>query len=237
MKPPFRTSNQSDSEEPSSLGEMAASGAAVKDPIGEFAEIYGSSMVNARRMFFVAAISSFVSVVSVIGMWQVSSNHTAIPVMVRVNDSGVVDRPVRIESISTPQAVVKAELAKWVQSVFTIDPKISPDQMRTAVTRVRDKAVEQYREWRVKEDVLGKLTSNNGFIRLAKVGTVDLTQPGVAFVFVTTTESVGANALGSPRTFRVRINYELTPPSTEREIFENPLGLSITFFNPSEETR
>lgn len=237
MKPPFLKPRRRDTEEPSSLGQMAASGASVKDPIGEFAEIYGSSMVNARRMFFVAAISSMVSIVAVIGMWQVSSNHTAIPVMVRVNDNGIVDRPVRIESITTPQAVVKAELAKWVQSVFTIDPKTSPDQMRVAVTRARDKAVEQYREWRVKEDVLGKLTSSNGYIRLAKVGTVDLTQPGVAFVFVTTTEAVGANSLGGARTFRVRLNYELTPPTTEREIFDNPLGLSITFFNPSEETR
>lgn len=237
MKPAFLKPRSAGQDSPAGLAQLEPGSSALKDPIGEFAEIYGSSMVNSRRMFFVAVVSSLVSIVAVIGMWQVSSSHTAVPVMVRVNDSGVVDRPVKIETMSAPQAVIKAELAKWVESVFTIDPKTSPDQMRVAVTRVRDKAVEQYRVWRVKEDVLGKLSSTNGFIRVAKVGTVDLSQQGVAFVFVTTTESVGTSALGNPRTFRVRLNYDLIPPATEREIFDNPLGLNITFFNPSEETR
>ena len=74
-------------------------------------------------------------------------------------------------------------------------------------------------------------------MREAKVSAVDASQKGTAFVFVTTTERVGA---GTPtgeqiKRYRLTINYKLLPPTDEAKLIANPLGLYVTFFSDVEE--
>lgn len=208
----------------------------MRDPAGEFAEIYGSALVAQRRMFLLCVLMALLTIGAIVALAQVASSKVAIPWFVQVNDSrGVISQPVRIQNITPGDAVLKAELAKWVEWVYSIDVRQTPAFLRNANGRVRGMAVEQFSQYRAQEDIYTKLREQPDLIRLVKVTSVDLSQKGIAFVFMQTTEGRGATAPTNPRTFRITINYALIPPATEEEIFANPLGLFVTFFNTIEE--
>lgn len=223
--------------EPSLINAPQA-GYVTKDPVGEFAEIYGSALVSQRRMFLLGLVALGVCASAVIALWRVSTTKVAIPWMVEVSSNGgVVSKPVKLESIPPNKAVIKAELAKWLTQVYTIDPKRTPEWFREANKRTAGKAIEQFRDFRVEEDVMKKMREMPDFIREVEVHSVDASQDGIAFAHLTTKESSGSSALGNPKTYRVTLHYAQMPVTKEAEIYANPLGLYVTHFNSILERR
>ena len=214
---------------PASVFEEAAAG---------FAEIYGSSMVREQRWFIVTtlcvllAISTVAAIALLLPLKQVRS------FMVEVKRvTGVVNRPVEVLQVDQRLAVIKSALARWTESMYTLDPLRTREAQRWATERVADKAVSQAAEFRARERVYERITREPDLVREAKVSAVDASQKGTAFVFVTTTERVGA---GTPtgeqiKRYRLTINYKLLPPTDEAKLIANPLGLYVTFFSDVEE--
>lgn len=204
----------------------------------EFAEIYGSSMVNAQRWFLVAlgcivlAITGLLTAVSVLPLKEVR------PWIVEVNsETGVVNRPVQVQRIDPNVAVIKSELARWAEAVYAIDPQRSSESLRWANARSADKAVGQFAEFRSRERIFERIQREPDMVRQVRVTAVDASQNGTAFIFLTTTERVGAAAPDPAKTkrFRVTLNYRLVPATQEGELLTNPLGLFVTFFADAEE--
>jgi type IV secretion system protein TrbF len=206
------------------------------DAKDQFAEIYAGSRVASARMFVVAAISGLVSIASVGGVVLLSRNNVAEPWIVEVNkDSGVVDRPVRVVSMRPSDAVIKAELAKWVVKVFTIDAIQTPQLMREANQLTRGLGTSQFAEFRLQQKVLERMTQDPSLQRKVNIASVDASQNGLAFVFLSTQEAQGTAASTATASWRVTLKYELSPPKTEQEILANPLGLFVTSMNVTQE--
>lgn len=204
----------------------------------QFAEIYGSSKVQAQRWFLVSlgcivlALTALLSVALLLPLKDIRS------FVVEVNPtSGVVNKPVEVQKIDPNTAVIKSELARWVEAMYTIDPLRSDELQRWAGERSADKAVAQAREYRGRERLYERVAREPDTVREARVTAVDVSQKGTAFVFVTTTERVGT-APPTPeqiRKFRVNLNYKLLAPTDEAKLYANPLGLYVTFFSDVEE--
>lgn len=207
-----------------------------EDASQKFSEIYGSSMVNGQRMFILAVIAMGLVVVTVFAFFQSASDNVAQPWLVEVNpETGLVDRPVRITSVRPSDAVIKAELARWATKVFTIDKVLTPDYFRDAIVMSRGLAISQFSEFRVSQDIVARMVQDPTIQRTPTITSVDVSQSGVAFVFLTTREA-RANISGTETTrYRLTLKYEISPPKTEREILNNPLGLFVTSMNVSEE--
>lgn len=197
-----------------------------------FAEIYGSAMVGQARLFVVSCVMGAVAAVAVVGVILASNKNTAIPVLVETNaELGVVNKPVRIENIRPNAAVIKAELAKFATKVFTIDARLTPLYFREANVMTRGLATTQFSEFRISEDVLNRIAKEQAMSRTVSVNSVDTSQAGIAFVFLTTSENRQSSTGVVQLRWRVTLNYELTPPTTEAQILENPLGLFVTGMN------
>ncbi|MDB5858872.1 MAG: Type secretory pathway component VirB8-like [Ramlibacter sp.] len=208
------------------------------DAASQFAEIYGSSRVEATRWFLVSlaciglAITCAVAVVVLLPLKEVR------PWVVEVNPaSGVVNRPVEVLRLEPNIGVVKAELARWTEAVYRIDPLRSSELLRWANARSADKAVRQFEEFRVRERIYERINREPEMLREAKVSAVDVSQRGTAFIFLTTTERVGAAPVLPEKTrrFRITLNYKLAAPTQEVDVLSNPLGLFVTFFSDAEE--
>lgn len=204
----------------------------------KFAEIYGSSMVSANRSFLVAfgcillASASIATVATVLPLKEVR------PWVVEVNPTtGVVNKPVQIDRIDPNTAVIKSELARWAEAVYMIDPLRSSEALRWANARTADKAVAQFAEFRAREKIYERMRTEPDMVREAKVAAVDVSRKGTAFIYVTTSERVGAGAAAPEKTKRMRVtlNYRLVPPTQEADLLTNPLGLYVTFFSDIEE--
>lgn len=220
---------QSASNTPASVYEQAES---------KFAEIYGSSMVTANRSFLIAFGCILVALASVASVATIFPLKEVRPWVVEVNPtSGVVNKPVQIDRIDPNMAVIKSELARWVEAVYMIDPLRTQEALRWANARAADKAVQQFAEFRGREKIYERMRAEPDMVREAKVTAVDVSRKGTAFIYVTTTERVGA-APPTPDKFkrvRVTLSYALVPPTTEVALLANPLGLYVTFFSDAEE--
>ncbi len=206
------------------------------DPANQFAEIYGSAKVGEARMFVVAMVAVSVAVIASVGMVITAQNNVAIPFYVPVsNDLGVVSRPVRMENVTPDQAVMKAELGKWATKVFTIDAALTPQHFREANLWTKGLGTSQFTEFRVKQNVVERMTKDASLQRRVDIKAVDVSQPGIAFVHLRTQEAQGNNANAATASYRLTLKYERVPPKTEEEIQFNPLGIYITSMNVVEE--
>lgn len=207
-----------------------------KDPAHEFAEIYGSAVVGQSRLFVVSGIMGFVALAAVIGMFSLANKSTAVPWIVEVNDdSGVVSRPVKIENIRPNQAVIKAELARFIKYIFTIDKALTGGYFRDANVMTSGLGTTKFANFRASENVAQRLAMETSMSRTVTVTSVDLSQQGVAFVFLSTEEHVGQVVGLVKAKWRVTLKYELDSPKSEAEILANPLGLFVTDLNITQE--
>lgn len=208
------------------------------DAAGKFAEIYGGALVSQHRMFLVAMGAVVVAAASVVALFSVASNNVAVPYVVEVAPgTGLVNKPVKVEAVRPSEAVLKAELAKWAERVFTIDKDLSPRYFREANAMTKGLGEAQFTEFRVSQGVVERMTKDPSLQRIPTVTSVDVSQPGVAFIFVRTKEARGTTAAADLTQFRVTVKYEFIPPATEAAIMANPLGLFITSMNVSEERK
>lgn len=206
------------------------------DAAGQFAEIYGGALVAQQRMFMVALGAVFLAVLCVIALFSVASNNVAVPFVVEVSpNQGVLNKPVRVEAVRPSDAVLKAELAKWTEKVFTIDQQLSPRYFREANAMTKGLGESQFTEFRVSQAIIERMTKDPSLQRIPEVASVDVSQSGIAFIFVKTKEARGSVAVAEQTQYRVTVKYEFIPPATEAAIMVNPLGLYITSMNVSEE--
>lgn len=210
----------------------------ARDPKDEFAEIYGNARAAQTSMFIVACLVSMVALALVFALWSSTHEKVAIPWLVEVNPStGDIARPVRMETVTPNQAVITAEIARWLEAVFTIDPKQSLTLMSEANRKTTGKAVGQFRDFRIEHDVMNKIQKEPQYLRFAKVTSVDMSQKGFAFAFVTTHEVNADGKNVNYTNYRVRVDYALSPPKTKEAILANPLGFFVTLFSPMEERK
>jgi len=212
--------------------------AAFGDGQGEFAEIYGSSKVASARFFILSLVAMGLALVAVGALLMLMPLKEVRPWVVEVNTtSGVVNRPVEVQKITPNVAVVKAELARWVEAVYTIDALRTPELYKYANSRSRDKAIGQFTEFRVRERTFERMQKEPGLVREVRVTSVDASQSGIAFVFLTTVERMGKEVSTAEKTknYRLTLHYQIDPAKSEIELLSNPLGIYVAFFNEAEE--
>lgn len=206
-------------------------------PQQHFAEIYGSAKVEAGRWFLVAIAAIVLAIAAVLTLNVILPLKEVRPWVVEVTPSGVVNRPVEVQRVDPNVSVVKAELARWVEAVYTIDPLRTSELLRWANGRAADKAVAQFAEFRSRERIFERIQREPDMVREVRVTAVDASQNGTAFIFVTTTERTGAQAPAPEKTkrYRITLNYKFSQATQEKELLENPLGIYVTFFSDAEE--
>ncbi len=210
--------------------------AAFEDGANKFAEIYGSSMVSSNRMFILSLVALMLAVTAVGAVTVLLPLKEVRPWLVEVDArTGVVNKPIEVQKVTPNIAVVQAELSRWIEAVYTLDPLRTNELFKYANVRSREKAIGQFTEFRVRERVFERLQREPGLIREVKVSSVDASQTGIAFAFLTTTERVGRDSEPKEKRLRLTMHYQLDPPKNQTDLLANPLGMYVVFFNEAEE--
>jgi type IV secretory pathway component VirB8 len=210
--------------------------AIYSEGVDKFAEIYGGAMLSQTRFFVISVLSVLALIICATAIVVMTPLREVVPYVVEVEPGkGVVNKPIEVQKITPQQSVIKSELARWADAVYTIDPLRTQDNYRWANARARDKAVSQFAEFRTNEKVYERIQKEPGLVREVVVSSVDASQKGIAFVFLQSTErGQGGGVLGTKR-HRLTLHYEIDPPKEESALLLNPLGIYVTFFNATEE--
>ena len=211
---------------------------AYEDGANKFAEIYGSAMVNSGRLFVITVVSMLLAITAVGAVMVLTPLKEVTPYVIEVNSgSGLVNKPIEVQKITPNIAVVKAELGRWAEAVYTIDPLRTNDLFKYANVRSRGKAIAQFAEFRAREQVFARMQREAGLVREVQVSSVDASQTGVAFIFPKTLERTGNQSAEDSKVkrYRLTLHYQLDSPREEAALLANPLGLYVNFFNEAEE--
>lgn len=203
-----------------------------------FAEIYGSSKVEAGRWFLVAIASIVLAMISVLSIVFMLPLKEIRPWVVEVNPTtGVVNKPVEVQKINPNFAVVKSELARWAEAAYTIDPQRTPELLRWANARSADKAIGQFAEFRSRERIYERIQKEPDNVREVKVNAVDAAQDGTAFIYLTTTDRSGFSTPGAEKikSYRITLKYRFSQATQEKDLLANPLGILVTYFSDAED--
>lgn len=232
-KPPVvRSMKNAKDKLPKDFSELDVSKNFVIDGKNEFAEIYGSALVGRKQNFLMVLFSLFIAGISLVYSMRIASDKVAIPWFVEVDKStGELSKPVQITSLAPNQAVIQSQLSKFAEKCFAIDPKLSPVYLRECAQMATGKAVEQLRVFRSEHDVIQRIRKGVDY-RIAKVKSIDTTQKGVAFIHLSTHDLLPDGTRSQEKSYRIRLDYQFTPPTDQLTLIENPLGLYVSMFNP-----
>jgi len=208
---------------------------AVVDPgVRLFAEMFGDPVVNNARLFVAMLVLGLVALAEACALWRLVPLRTVVPYLVQASADGVVSRVVEARAYRPDANLVKAGLAAWVDQLMVLDAYRTRENLRRSTALLRGKAVAEHRAWIEAERPFERLLATPDLTRESQVGSVDASTPGIAFVFVTTTERV-ASRDPLVRRWRFTVHYTLVAPSDEHEILTNPLGLAISHFERAQD--
>lgn len=217
------------------FSDMPQAGDFTENGKAEFAEIYGSALVSRRQHFIVSLGALALCGIAMVYALNIASNKIAVPWFVEVDKAtGVLSRPVKIESMAPNEAVIRSTLAIFAEKCFTIDPKLSRIYLNDCARLATGRAVEQLRVFRAENDVIAKIAKGNE-IRFAKTKSVDITTKGTAFVHLETRDVASDGSEMNPKNYRLRLDYVFIPPKDEDELIQNPLGIYVSMFTSNQE--
>jgi len=195
-----------------------------------FAELFGDPQAHAARWFVASMVLGGIVALQAIAIFRMLPLKQVVPYAVQHTAEGAVVKVVEAAGYQPGVGVIKSELARWVERLMVIDPYLTRDNLRLSVRPLRGKAVSQHKAFVDSEAPFKRLLATPGLVRTAHTHGVDVSQQGIAFVFVTSVERSGH---GEPltRKWRFAIHYVLATPDTEEEVLANPAGLHITHFD------
>lgn len=213
------------------FGDLPQSDFIFNDPgASDFAERWGASSVNATRMFILSMIVATTGAAAWFGASKIWNDKKVVTLLVEVNGAtGEYKKPVRIDTLTATEAMIKFGLSKWSENVFTIDPKMSLGYLQDADAMSKGRAKGQFAEFRFKTEVLKHIKEEKRIV-FAKSMTVDILQTGVAIVMLETNELDPNGHHMQKDQYRIRLDYTINPPTDEKVVLRNPIGLEIEGF-------
>ena len=199
-----------------------------------FAELFGDPAVHATRWFLVSMALLAVVMGLVLTLVRLAPLKTAVPYLVEVTADGAVARVARAADYKPTTNMLRSEMGRWVEAFMTIDPYLTRKNQREVVTMLRGKAVAEHGALLKSDNPFARLLADPTLVRSAKVSSVDITQEGIAFVYVNTTERT-AGSSKPPVRWRFTLHYSVLPPETEEQLLANPAGLVITHILRNED--
>jgi type IV secretion system protein TrbF len=196
----------------------------------------GSARVQAKN-WRLAALSAFVlAVILAGGLVFQSAKSSVIPYVVQVNSDGVVQAigSVKQTNYRPGKPVIEYFLVQFITKVRTIplDSVVAKNQWLSAYDFLRKSAANTLNEIAVREQPFAKIGSETVSVRIKSV--VPLSKDTYQIRWEETgfsKEGVSTSVKGMTGVF----NIELVPPTDERKLRANPLGLFIKQFSWSRD--
>lgn len=198
-------------------------------------EAYGSSIVEKSRWFTIAVAEMVCIVALVIAIATMMPLKTVVPYVIKVSSEGnVTATAAGVQAYKPEEREIRYFLSQWVTKLYTLDHSLTEQHyLPEAYALTRDKAIDEFTSWIDQNKPLVVLQSNPTLTQSVIVKSISFVQEGVALVRFRFESRTTEKVIITDRL--LTIHYAVIPPKTEKEIYENPIGLFITHFAVSED--
>lgn len=155
-----------------------------------------------------------------------------VPYMVEVETStGAVRASDTAAQRFTPdEKSVRYHLAKWAENLLTVDEHSRGMRLPQSYTLMRGAARDQWQAFVEREKPLDLLIEDPQYRRQARIVSVALLSKETALIRAELSDTKRAI-----RMVQITLSFAMIPPSTDEEVFRNPIGLWITNFGVQDE--
>jgi type IV secretion system protein VirB5 len=196
----------------------------------------GQSRVQAKNWRLAAFATIAYAAIATAGLVFQSAKSTVTPYVVQVNGDGVVQAigPARQTGFKPGKPVIEYFIVQFITKVRSIplDPVVAKNQWLSAYDFLRKNAANTLNEIAVREQPFSKIGQETVAVRVKSV--VSLSRDTVQVRWEETSfskEGVSTGVKGMTGVF----NIEITPPTDEKKLRANPLGLFIRQFSWSRD--
>ncbi len=196
----------------------------------------GAARVQAYNWRIIALLLCGLSTLLVIGLIYQSSKSTVTPYVVQVSKEGVVQAigPAKQSNYTPGLPVIEYFLAHFIKSVRSIplDPVVAKNQWLEAYAYLRQSAANTLNEIAQKEQPLSKIGLQTVSVQVRSV--VPLSKDTYQVRWEETTYSKEGVSMGT-QVMTGAFTLEIVPPTDEKQLKVNPLGLFIKQFSWSKD--
>lgn len=202
----------------------------------EWAERMGGPVVERARWFLMSICLVVALAAALWAIGQMAPLKTAVPYIIEVDKvtGEAKASTVRPERFVVGEAQKKYFLGRWVRKTVELDPYTTEADIKEAFTFVRGKASDEYRALMTMLKPMERLAKEKGLTRVVSISTINFITTSSALIRFSAEERTIGSAPVTKR-YVANIHFELVPPTTEKEILENPNGIFITHFAFQEE--
>jgi type IV secretion system protein VirB5 len=192
----------------------------------------GEARVQANNWRLAALSALFLAGILAAGLFFQSAKSTVVPYVVQVNGDGVVQAvgPARQTNYKPARPVIEYFIVQFVTRVRSIplDPVVAKNQWLTSYDYLRRSAANTLNEIAVREQPFSKIGQETVSVRVKSV--IPLSKDTWQIRWEETSFSKEGVSTGSSGMTGV-FNVEIAPPTDEKKLRANPLGLFIKQFS------
>lgn len=185
-----------------------------------------------RKLVTAVGVLAAVTLVQGIALLSLVPLKERVPYMVEVETStGAVRAMDAAAQRFTPdEKSIRYHLAKWAENLLTIDEHSRGMRLPQSYGLMRGAARDQWQALIEREKPLDRLAEDPLYRRQARIVSVALLSKETALIRVELTDTKR-----STRMVQITLSFAMIPPSTDEEVFRNPIGLWITNFGVQDE--
>lgn len=203
----------------------------------EWFERYGSSVMGSNRLFILAVILAVATIAQSLAIFVMMPLKTVQPYVVKVSDDGqATATSVGTVAYQPGDAEKRYFLADWVTKLLTLDKYMTENNLVAAFYRTRNKGSSEFSDWVDQNKPAEALNLDPSLTRAVAIRSISFIGDGAALVRASLETRTSAQSAQMKKNVIVTIHYALIPPTTEKEILENPIGLYITHFAINEDS-
>lgn len=205
----------------------------------KYVNVVEAPKVENRKLVGALIILSVSMLLMGAGMYQMLPLKERVPYVVvdEIDSSGqptgrVAVREGGMSAFEPQEAHLRYHLNLWVQDFLTIDEHTEAVRLPRSHAMLRGQAIN---DWRVylanSHQPIERLRQNPDYRERAEVISMNFISSNTAIVRVKLT-----TRNGSERRLSINMQTGIVPPTTDEEIYRNPIGLWITTFGVSNES-
>lgn len=199
-------------------------------------EQYGSAIVDRNRSKVAFILALLVICAQGVAIYQMLPLKTVVPYIVKVADNGsVVTSNAATANFVAGDKEISYFLVEWTKNLLTLDRQLTEHNLKSAMRRTSGVASSQLSEYVKKTQPFIALSETPDLVRTVDIITMPTNIADKVVMLRVETVSRTATQVLSPKRYQVTLRYALSPPQSEKDIMDNPIGLFITDFKLSEE--
>lgn len=215
-------------ETPISMKPISAPATAYQRAQEEWDNRIGSARVQARNWRLAALSMTGVAALAIGGMIYQATRSSVVPYVVQVNSTGMVQAvgPAKQTNHTPNHAEIKYFLSQFVNNVRSVplDPVVAKNQWLEAYQYLRQSAANTLNEIARKEQPLSRIGQETVAVQVVNITAISEYSYQVRWTETKyNREGVSVGTKNMTGVFSI----EISPPTEEKQLLTNPLGLYI----------